>query len=104
MKIFKWYVECTQYIEEEGVKKIRCMVTIVVFDTIYTRIGLAPSIVSDDKSSFTTEVFQNYLPQNGIECIRSHAYHFRKASGSVKHQVTKKKRINPRYVFKRCSK
>ena len=50
-------------------------VTIEKLQTTFAALGLPEIIVSDNGTSFTSQEFQTFLKQNGIQQVRTSAYH-----------------------------
>ena len=50
-------------------------VTIEKLQTTFAALGLPEIIVSDNGTSFTSQEFQTFLKQNGIQHVRTSAYH-----------------------------
>ena len=50
-------------------------VTIEKLQTTFAALGLPKIIVSDNGTSFTSQEFQTFLKQNGIQHVRTSAYH-----------------------------
>lgn len=64
----------TRHIEAKVITNVSSEATIEVFDSKFSRSGLPFSIVSDNSSSFLSEVFQNYVAQNGVDHVCSLAH------------------------------
>jgi len=50
-------------------------VIIVKLQTTFTALGLPEMIVSDNRTCFSSQEFQTFVKQNGIQHIRMSAYH-----------------------------
>lgn len=64
----------TRYIGQVVDKNISSVISMEVFDTIFSRNGLTSFIVLDNISLITSEMFQSYLAEKQIDHVSSLAY------------------------------
>ena len=72
----------SKYIECEVVKSTSGEDTIDALRAIFSRNGLCDTLISDNASNFTAEIFQNYLQSNGIKHMTPPPY-FPKGNGQA---------------------
>ena len=65
----------SRWLEIERMTSTTSEKTIEVLQKLFARYGIPVQLVSDNRSQFTSEEFQQFLKRNGIKHITSAPYH-----------------------------